>query len=225
MTPLKWFASFLVIGLLFGAAFFFFRSGELPQGTILSKERTAGDVAVREEAEDYRKSKHGKRVEELYEKESKRVGSVDPDPKLTQQRLSAMAAELSAEEIDWLARRALDTRSEGDARFFAAYLLALAPAELSVAALRAIALSPVPEHKNTGLVEQERLIRAQAVEGLSRARGVAAARDALLDVVEQQPDDFLRDRSHRGLHAWQTGKPVEEQDHKALGKLLYEGKK
>jgi hypothetical protein len=65
------------------------------------------------------------RVVKLYEAESKRIGQVDPDPALTERRLSAAAKDLSADEIAWLAAQAMDEKNEMDARFFAAYLAAL----------------------------------------------------------------------------------------------------
>lgn len=231
MTRSKWLASLAFGALLAGGAYLLLRS-RAPEpsftpsapGTLLRPDGNVRAVNVREETEEFRAAPKGKRIEELYRKESARIGAIDPDPQLTEQRLAAVVAELDSDEIVWLKDRALSPDTEGDARFFAAYLLALssvAGGEPSLTALREIALAPVPRHKNQSLVELERQIRAQAVEGLSRARGQPAARDALLDVVAQQPDEFLRDRAHRGIHAWQTGKPVEEQDREALGKILY----
>jgi len=222
MTRSKWFASFF--GLLLLGAFFLYSPKKSVTGSALTPDGTAAAIDLQEEKEAFQQAPKGKRLEEFYKKESARVGSVDPNPKLTEQRLAAVASALSLEELDWLRDQALARNKEGDARFFSAYLIALAPGEVAVPALRSLALSPVPKDKNTAFVELERQIRGQAVEGLSRAKGNPAARDALLDVISQQEDEFLRDRAHRGIHSWTTGKPIEQQDQEALGKLLYEKK-
>lgn len=223
MTRLKWFASFVFLAaLLIGALQLVPREGEAPLSldAVVSAASVSGTPAA-PSVQDFRAAPKENRLEEFYQAESRRIGAIDPDPKATQARLEGVAAELTKEEMKWLASRALSGKTEGDARFFAAYMLALTPHESSLEMLRAIALSPVPQHKNQGLVELERQIRAQAVEGISRKRESAAARDGLLDVVEKQDDEFLRDRAHRGLHAWQTGRPVEEQDEEGLRKVLY----
>lgn len=209
-----------------GALLLASREGEAPtplESLLASDPAPAPSAPARatKAAEEFRAAAKETRLEAFYQSESRRIGAVDADPAATQARLEAVAGELAPEEMLWLKGRALSTQTGSDARFFAAYLLALAPGEASLAALREIALSPVPPHKNQGLVELERQIRAQAVEGISRKRDSNAARDALLDVVEKQDDEFLRDRAHRGLHAWQTGRPVEAQDKEALGKVLY----
>lgn len=224
MTRLKWFASFVFVAALLGGALLLFkREGEAPAPLEASGLAASAPVTgqAKKAAEEFRAAPRERRLEEFYQAESRRIGAIDPNPDATQARLEAVAGELTQDELIWLKGRALNSRTEGDARFFAAYLLALAPPETSLGALREIALSPVPKHKNPGLVELERQIRAQAVEGISRNRKSSAARDALLDIVDKQEDEFLRDRAHRGLYAWQTGKAVAEQDKEGLGKILY----
>lgn len=224
MTPLKWFVSFSFGLLLIVGSFFLFSPKDQIAGSALAPDGTAAAIDLREEKEEFQRAPKGKRLEEFYKKESARIGAVDPNPRFTEQRLVAVASVLSLEEVSWLREQALARNQEGDARFFSAYLIALAPLEVAVPALRSLALSPVPKDKNNAITELERQIRGQAVEGLSRARGNAAARDALLDVISQQEDEFLRDRAHRGMHSWATGKPIEQQDQDALGKLLYDKK-
>jgi hypothetical protein len=181
----------------------------------------APSIAIPPEVEAFKKAPPVTRVQDFYESESKRIGAMDPDPKLTQARLELVAAELSPEEVKWLAGTALNAKENGDGRFFATYLLALGRSAEGTSALRQIALTEIPKSKNKGLEELERQIRAQATEGLGHSCDVAGARDALLDIVEMQLDEFIRDRAHRALYQCRTGKPVEEQDKEALDKLLY----
>jgi hypothetical protein len=173
------------------------------------------------EAKAFRDGTPMKRVVDLYASESRRVGQIDPDPKATEKRLEEDARELTPEEIRWLESQAADRKNDPDARFFAAYLMGLSHEEAAVDALGRIALSPVPKSKNERLVEQERAFRASAVEGISHSCKdfPVPVKDALLEVVSKQTDEFLRDRANRGLYACQTGKPIEEQDKEALEKL------
>jgi hypothetical protein len=176
---------------------------------------------VSREVEKFRAQPPLERVKEFYQAESARIGAVDPDPKLTEERIRAVAAELKPEEVLWLEARAVDTKEAADARFFAAYMLALSQEEVAVPAMKAIALTPIRPGKHEGAVELERQIRAQATEGLSKVADKALARDALLEVEQGTNDEFIRDRAHRSLYAVETGKSVEDQDKEAMSKLLY----
>jgi hypothetical protein len=171
------------------------------------------------EVQAFRAATPLKRVQEFYLQESQRVGKVDPDPSLTQRRLTGVAHELNAEEIAWLSKQALDRKTDGDARFFAAYLLALSDQPQAIGSLSQIALSAIPASKNERTTAEERMIRGQAVEGIAHNCKQEGAREALLDVVEKQNDEFLRDRAHRALYTCATGKTLEEQDKEALKKL------
>lgn len=164
-----------------------------------------------------------KTVQELFKKESAKVGQVDPDPEGTRKRLKAFAENLGDEGILWLESQASDRALGGDERFLAAYLLSENGSVRALGSLRQIALSAVPKLQNQALVELERQIRAIAIEGLSKVKD-PKARDALLDVIQVQQDDFLSDRAHRALYAWESGKPVEEQDKEGMKKLLYNKK-
>jgi hypothetical protein len=225
MMRSKWLLSLLLLAVA-GALWFWLGRASAPPTMIapIGEETARPNEPVPAAVTKFREGKPLERVKLIYEEEGKRIGAVDPDPDLTQRRLELIARELHPSEIDWLKQEALRRDEMGDARFFATYLLALNGQEAAVGALREISLSPVPESKNPGLVELERQIRAQAVEGLSRVRGKDVARDALLDIVNGQADEFLRDRAHRGLYAWQTGKSIEDQDKEGLEKLLYEGR-
>jgi hypothetical protein len=214
MTALKFLLSLLVGAALLTGAWFFQPGSEQPVAPAL--------IPVSEEVSRFQAEAPVVRVQELYARESQRIGAVDPDPELTRKNLEQVAGELNPEEIRWLLGMAADQAAEGDGRFFAAYLLALSPLPGAVEALGELALSPVPGLKNSRLVELERQLRAQAVEGMGRScASVVEARDYLLDVVEQQSDEFLRDRAHRALYHCRTGKSVESQDKAALEELLY----
>jgi len=219
MMRSKWVISALIVAVLGAGAWFTLRREVAPAG---SKAPIATpSISIPPEVEAFKKAPPVTRVQDFYESESKRIGAVDPDPKLTQARLELVAAELSPDEVKWLAGTALNAKENGDGRFFATYLLALGRSVEGTAALRQIALTEIPKRKNKGLEELERQIRAQATEGLGRSCDVAGARDALLDIVEMQLDEFIRDRAHRALYQCRTGKPVEAQDKEALDKLLY----
>jgi hypothetical protein len=212
MTPLKWLLSLGILFLLVIGGAKFVEPMPAPSSVAqVAGESVAQPAAVKILVDD------GKRIQAFYELESKRIGAVDPNPGETKNRLEVMARDLTPGEILWLEAEAVNPKVSGDGRFFATYLLALSLKPEAMAALGNLAISPVPDSKNKGRVELERQIRAQAIEGLGRAK----ARDPLLDVVEKQSDEFLRDRAHRALHEVSGGKTVEEQDREGLTKLLY----
>ncbi len=160
------------------------------------------------------------RVSEFYQTESKRIGAVDKDPILTEKRLREFSSTLKDNEIRWLIGEAANGENNGDGRFFAVYLLALADSPLAFRALSEFAVTAVPAQKVKGLEELERQLRAQAIEGLARAcQKNREWKDSLLDVVSRQGDEFLRDRAHRGLYQCETGKTLEQQDKEALQKI------
>lgn len=194
-------------------------SAPIANKQIIDKQAALDDPKIQVWKEQFRSDKPMKRVVDLYKSESKRIGAVDPDPESTQKRLEVFAAELNSEEMVWLKKQSLDPKSEGDARFFAVFLLALNPN--SMGQLKEIASTKIPKNKNQGIVELERQIRAQAIEGISRKCGDKLAEEAILDVMEKQNDEFLQDRGHRSLYAWRTCKPIEEQDKDALSRLQY----
>lgn len=162
-----------------------------------------------------------KRVMDLYESESKRVGQIDKDPKATEKRLEENAKDLSPEEIRWLETQAADRKNDPDARFFAAFMMGLAHKAEAVEGLGRLAVSPIPPTKNERLAEQERVFRSSAIEGMSLSCKdfPVAVKDGLTDVIARQSDEFLRDRANRGLYACQFGKPIEAQDKEALEKV------
>lgn len=219
MTRSKWVTSVLVLAAVGAGTWFLLRREAAPEAA--KAPIAAPSIPIPPEVEAFKKAKPVTRVQDFYESESKRIGAVDPDPKLTQSRLELVAAELNPEEVRWLTGTALNTKENGDGRFFATYLLALGRSPETTAALRGIALLEIPKRKNKGLEELERQIRAQATEGLGRSCDLPGARDALLDIVEMQLDEFIRDRAHRALYQCRTGKPVEAQDKEALDKVLY----
>lgn len=178
-------------------------------------------AATSAEVQSFRAAPPVERVKAFYRAESARVGEVDADPKLTEERLTAVAQELQPAEISWLKEQALDGKQNADARFFAAYLLALGAQEAAMPGLKEIASAPIAKSKREGEEDLARQIRAQAIEGLCRMPDKVAARDAVMDVEQKQNDEFLRDRAHRCLYALASGKPIEEQDKEAAGKLLY----
>ena len=53
-----------------------------------------------------------KRIMDLYERESRRVGKIDSDPKGTEKRLEESARELTDEELRWLESQAVDIRND-----------------------------------------------------------------------------------------------------------------
>lgn len=228
MMRLKWLLSLLVLAGICVGAYLLLRGGREEGAASISAAPAATPAAEAPSASPavaaFRAAKPVERIEAFYREESRRVGAVDPDPAGTERRLREVAAELNPEEVRWLQQASLDPKREGDGRFFATFLLALNAEGPALVALREIGLKPVPESKNRGLVELERQIRALASEGLGRARGNREAQGALMDIVERQNDEFLRDRANRALHAWHTGKSVEEQDREALGKVLYKKK-
>lgn len=220
MTPSRFVKAFLLLLVLLGGAFFFLRP-RLPEGPALPPAPAATTVLTGTAvATSFGTARPLERVVKLYEIESARIGRNDPDPELTQARLEKAARELSGEELAWLGLQALDEKNEMDARFFATYLAALAPGAAAVGTLKAIALQPLPKTRNEMRFAEERALRMQAVEGLSR--NCEHAKDALLEVVAVY-DEGIRDRAHRALYACQTGRKIEDGDKEALEKLRRKG--
>ena len=222
MTPSRFASLFLLLCVLLGGAFYFLRP-RLPAGPALppAPETATTVLTSTQIATSFGTARPLERVVKLYESESARIGRNDPDPDLTQKRLEKAAKELSAEELAWLGLQALDEKNEMDARFFATYLAALAPGAAAVGTLKAIALQPLPKTKNEMRFAEERALRMQAVEGLSR--NCKDAKDALLEVVAVY-DESIRDRAHRALYACQTGRKIEDGDKEALEKLRKKAK-
>ncbi len=222
MTRSKWFASIfgLLLAIAAGAAFFYFRESEpAPSVEAPAAESDSVSTSTAATLSNFQSAPPMKRVMDLYETESKRVGKVDPDPKLTEKRLRAAAKELSADEIAWLGAQAADTSSDMDSRFFAAYLLGLSGSASGINTLGQIALSSIPESKNEMRVQEERVLRMQTVEGILESCKLAGAKDKLLEIIAEQKDEAVRDRAHRALYACQTGKSLEQADKDALEKL------
>ncbi len=217
----KFIVSILGLLLVMGGAFFFFRR-PLAEAPLVSAPALAPVAApVSPALAAFRAEPPRKRVMELYERESARVGKVDPDPKATQKRLEEVARELKPEEISWLEAQAIDPAVEMDARFFAVYLMGLSSQGSAVQALYRVAMKPVPVTKNERRDSEERAQRMSAVEGMCTPENckLPEARDQLKEIIALAQDEMVRDRAHRCLYACQYGKPVAEQDKEALRRI------
>ncbi|MGZ3686015.1 MAG: hypothetical protein ACXVCI_19325, partial [Bdellovibrionota bacterium] len=208
--------------LCIGGALFFWRGpAAAPPAPVVISAPAAVTVPAAAPAPSFSAGAPMKRVMDLYESESKRVGQIDSDPKATQKRLEESARLLTPEEIRWLAAQARDIKNDPDARFFAAYMLGLSHNVEAVNALEELAVSPVPASRNERIMEQEQALRASAIEGMSLSCKdfPVPVKDGFTDIISRQANEFLRDRSNRGLYACQFGKSIEAQDKEALQKL------
>ena len=224
MTRSKWLVSFVIASpFVVGYGLFYLaHHTERPSPAQLE----AAQAAVRPaspEVQQFRGETPVKRVEQLYNAESERVGKIDPDPKATQERLKALSAELTPEEYAWLKERALNRKEPADARFFSTYLTGLSPQSAALPALREIAVTPLPKLKSESQLDIEKQIRALATEGISRMCKNGAAREALLDVEHTHEDEFLKDRAHRALYAFHTCTDIEASDRAAMEKVYTQG--
>lgn len=222
MTRSKFVSILGILLLMAVGALFFFRKPEAspPAPAVEAATTVLTSTAI---ATSVSTSKPMERVIALYETESKRIGRVDPDPALTEKRLTEAAGKLSREEIEWLGQQGLDEKNEMDARFFATYLAALAHSGAAVGTLRQIATRPIPRTKNEMRFAEERALRMQAVEGLAHNCKLEGATDSLMEIVAVE-DEAVRDRAHRALYACQTGKKLEDGDREALEKLKKKAK-
>ncbi|MCO5143458.1 MAG: hypothetical protein M9962_10255 [Oligoflexia bacterium] len=218
---MKWFVSFGILLLLLAGGFFFFYAKPIEVESAQNFGSKEVDPQIQTLVVDFSQKKPIERLIGFYESEAKRIGQIDDDPAQTQKRLESVASVLSLAELEWLKKQAIDRTLDGDARFFAVYLLALNASDDSLTLLESIAVEAVPQSKNKGIVELEVQIRAQAIEGISRVRKNTRARDILLDLIDKQENVFLQDRAHRALYGWETGSSPEEQDKDALKKVLY----
>lgn len=193
----------------------------------ISAASPSAPIATSVETEKFRTSEPLKRVMELYQTESERVGKADPDPKATQIRLQGLAANLNAEEVQWLVKQALDPKIEMDARFFAVYLVGLNPHPSSVEALSQVAASPLPESKKAKEWKADRYLRMNAIEGMCTQAHckLSETRDHLLDVQTALQDEPLRDFVNRCLYACQYGKPIAQREKEIFRKARLEATK
>lgn len=214
----------MLLGGLAGALLFFLRS---PEEVVVSTGSEARDqVHKASRIASTALGGPSPAAADFVKSEAGRIGQVDSNPEATQQRLSAWAHGVSAQGAKELSSVALDASRSQDERFLAAYLLGMVPqAEAAIPALREVALAPWAG-PGMGEKHQDRVnaievqVRAAAIEGLARHRGQDAAREALVAASRAHQDQFLTDRAQRALHEWRTGATVEDQDRKALGKVL-----
>lgn len=151
-----------------------------------------------------------------FEKAAEAVGSVDPDPAVTERKLTAFATDLQPHEVEWLGGLAADPNAEGDARALAVELLSRNQAAVALQQLETIALRG---ESAADLFEQ--VLSARAVEGIAAHPDKERAVEILKRISVQTSLALLQDRAQRGLQALLTGGPgAPEQDRVALSRLL-----
>lgn len=136
---------------------------------------------------------------EVVQQESQAMGRTDANPQGTLERLIQVAAQLQPRDFETLMAMALNVSLAGDQRFLAAYLMSLSRQDWAAPLLKVLALTPLPDQKlDARLYDQEVMIRAQALEGLSHS---TQGRDHLADFLRHQDNVSLAQHAQRLLRA------------------------
>lgn len=123
--------------------------------------------------------------------EAQKIGRTDNQPAATKARLKQKAGQLKLGELRELRSLALNREVSGDERFLAAYLLGLSDSPSSVALLKEVSLSEIPEELNDRVRSDEILVRTQALEGLVQKLHSAEAEGVLLQILERTSDPMM----------------------------------
>lgn len=123
--------------------------------------------------------------------ESKRLGHADDNPAATQKRLRSRALRLTPAEILTLKEMALDEGAEGDERFLAVHMLALASDSSSLEALKEIGSANTQPAPNDRAQSDQVLIRMRALEALAQRLPANEAHRFLHELLARTPDPTL----------------------------------
>ncbi|MBI3554901.1 MAG: hypothetical protein HY074_01400 [Deltaproteobacteria bacterium] len=165
--------------------------------------------------------------------ETQRMRALDAQPEATERRLLELAQGLVPPTISALAKLAMDVATPADEKFMAVYLIArAAAAEPAAAALAKVALSAAAgaahglqsaeAQLNPEKASFERVLRAQAIEGLSTLRESTLAKATLSRLAAEEPSKFIRARATLALRVLNGEEPVslKERDEEQLAHLV-----
>ncbi len=145
------------------------------------------------------------------------------DPDEISKKLKAQAMSLSPTEIDSYKSLAADEGANADKRALALELLSQNETEQAVEALKELASQPLPKNKTDRLLDQERVFRAWAIEGLLQNPSIQLSKSALQFVVSKSEDSFISQRAEQALYWMSQGHDpaaLEKVDIQAYRKLL-----
>lgn len=139
-------------------------------------------------------------IQEFVRLESLAIGHIDENPEATKQKLVEYVEALDVEGFATLANLALNVKNNGDQRFLAVYLMALSTSEIVVDHLMDVAEAPMPSARmDERLMDQEIIIRTQALEGLAKIGSVEERRKRLNQYLSRQSHVSLAGQAHRLL--------------------------
>jgi len=160
-------------------------------------------------------SKETKNFSDMIEKEAASVSQLNDRPEEVEQRLKDLAARMKDEDVSVLQEKALNTNLNGDERFLSVYILGESSLGKAQESLERIAETPLPKMQDSRLMNQEEILRGQAIESLREPESIKR-------VLTRADNKFLADRAQRTL-LYREGKisaSPETQDQQALTKLL-----
>ncbi|HEY1078701.1 MAG TPA: hypothetical protein VGE46_01320 [Bdellovibrio sp.] len=148
--------------------------------------------------------------QEWFQLESKELERSSADPKIQEQRLTAIAQKLNAAELSYLKNQTLAESSSANARILSVYTLSLAP-EVTGSVLEDISTAPLKyvgeqqtHSPEEALSMQEKSLRRMALDSLfKRAETDLDQREKLKRIVSQIPDPALRDYAEKRLKSLQ----------------------
>lgn len=145
--------------------------------------------------------------------EALNIGQIQ-DPAIAQKNMEDLAAQVKVEDVEELRNKSMDPSINTDERSLAVQVLALSELPEAQVALKDVASSAPPDHREERKNLEEGVLRAQAVEGLKSA-------ESLTEVITKTELSFVADRAQRALNHLAKGSPTpQEQDEKALKKVL-----
>lgn len=151
----------------------------------------------------------------LVKSEAETMSSLVADPEDIQQRLRELAAKMQESDVSLLQENALNTQLNGDHRFLSVYLLGESTLEIAQKSLEEIASAPIPKLSEARLINQEEILRGQAVESLRKP-------ERLKRVLSHIDNEFITDRAQRNLMyiEGKVSSSPQQQDTEALSRLL-----
>ncbi len=147
--------------------------------------------------------------------EADAMSQLNDHPEEIQKRLKDLASKMKETDIPALQETALNTALNGDQRFLSVYILGESSLLKAQEGLETIATSPIPALHDSRLINQEEVIRGQAVESLRQP-------ESLNRVLSKSDNAFITDRAQRNMlyRQGRISSTPEQQDQEALAQLL-----
>ncbi len=149
------------------------------------------------------------------------VSQLQENPEVAEQKMQALAGELSSRDIKKLSEVMQDAKSNGDQRAMAVELLSRHQSIDSLKQLENFIQQPLAGGAWNRNREFESVLRAQAIEGIASYPQKDLALSSLMGLDPKLNESFLKDRIKRSMAGLKNQAPAaEKQDDNALKKLI-----